>query len=247
MRSKLFAQLPKTRGGRGNEALKLRFELVAKVRASLLRLLPVLCALVLTTAQAQRQEDYQIGLSLVDRQIVLYGPQNTCYGLELSNDMTRWSTLAILNPTIWPSEISLMVTQTSAFFRSVILSSWSIGGFDAVLDLQDDFGAVGDGITDDTAAVQAALDSARTFSNAVVFAPPGIYRITQTCALEITDDSAEISPRLILVGKEDSILFWDGNNQGPILAFAGCLPQLAGIRLQTDIPQVTGIVYTPAQ
>jgi len=39
-----------------------------------------------------------------------------------------------------------------------------------------DFGAVGDGVADDTAAIQAAIDSGA----GSVYAPTGIYKITST-------------------------------------------------------------------
>lgn len=39
-----------------------------------------------------------------------------------------------------------------------------------------DFGAVGDGVTDDTAAIQAALDAAEA-GGPICYAPPGLYRI----------------------------------------------------------------------
>ena len=47
-----------------------------------------------------------------------------------------------------------------------------------------DFGAVGDGVADDTAAIQAALNQGQT-NNSTVFVPAGIYKITST--LNITD------------------------------------------------------------
>lgn len=43
-----------------------------------------------------------------------------------------------------------------------------------------DFGAVGDGVTDDTAAIQAALDYATTLTGCTVFMPAGTYRTTST-------------------------------------------------------------------
>jgi len=41
-----------------------------------------------------------------------------------------------------------------------------------------DFGAVGDGVTDDTAAIQAAINAAYTNYNKTVFVPNGIYKLT---------------------------------------------------------------------
>jgi pectate lyase-like protein len=42
-----------------------------------------------------------------------------------------------------------------------------------------DYGAVGDNSTDDTAAVQAAIDACATAGGGVVYFPAGIYRVTQ--------------------------------------------------------------------
>src|SRR6266542_6370342 len=49
----------------------------------------------------------------------------------------------------------------------------------AVIDVKNDFGAVGDGTADDTAAVQAGLNAA---SWAQVWVPPGTYKATNLIA-----------------------------------------------------------------
>ncbi len=52
-----------------------------------------------------------------------------------------------------------------------------LGGTLAMADVNvKDFGAVGDGVTDDTAAIQAALDAAEA-GGPICYAPPGLYRI----------------------------------------------------------------------
>ena len=48
-----------------------------------------------------------------------------------------------------------------------------------LVDVQADFGAKGDGETDDTNAIQAAVDRASLSSAAVVVWPPGVYRVRQ--------------------------------------------------------------------
>ena len=47
-----------------------------------------------------------------------------------------------------------------------------------------DFGATGDGVTDDTAAIQAALAYAATFDGTCVYMPQGAYKITSTISFQ---------------------------------------------------------------
>ncbi|MGW8177600.1 MAG: glycosyl hydrolase family 28-related protein, partial [bacterium] len=48
------------------------------------------------------------------------------------------------------------------------------------------YGAEGDGSTDDTAAIQAAIDAATAASGGIIFFPPGTYLITDT--LDVDDE-----------------------------------------------------------
>jgi len=46
-----------------------------------------------------------------------------------------------------------------------------------------DFGAVGNGVTDDTAAIQAAINAAQTAGGGVIFLPLGTYKISSTLTI----------------------------------------------------------------
>lgn len=62
-----------------------------------------------------------------------------------------------------------------------------------------DHGAVGDGVTDDTAAIQAAITAANwPTTRATVFFPPGEYKVTST--ISINGGGALSTPNLDLVG-----------------------------------------------
>lgn len=69
--------------------------------------------------------------------------------------------------------------------------------------------AVGDGLADDTAALQAALDT--VVDGTTVYLPPGTYRITETLTL--------LGPRhgFLLIGHgRDTTLLWDGAEGGKL-------------------------------
>ena len=65
-----------------------------------------------------------------------------------------------------------------------------------------DFGAVGDGTTDDTAAIQAAIDHAKTLTGGTVYFPAGTYKLSSQ--LTLTNGAAAC--RVNLVGSHGAIL-----------------------------------------
>jgi hypothetical protein len=205
-------------------------------------LIGALCAFVLATSLGQ---SHYLQLSLADHTLAVCGAQNACYVLESSSDLTNWTPLTVASPTVNPVPANLTLTQNTVFLRTAVVGSWSVGTFNKVLDLRADFGARGNGTNDDTLAIQAALNSALVYSNAVVFVAPGTYRLTQTCSLPGGGTNG-IQSRPVLVGIDPSrtAFLWDGTGSGPMFKFVGCSPQFGGISFQSANPQVASVVYS---
>ena len=95
-----------------------------------------------------------------------------------------------------------------------------VGPFTSWLDVRRDCGARGDGIADDTEALQKAFNLVRppTAKVAVVYLPSGTYRLTKTLRLE--RQSHGESMHLIVVGEhpETTVLRWDGEAGGVMIA-----------------------------
>ncbi|ACQ81686.1 hypothetical protein Bcav_3444 [Beutenbergia cavernae DSM 12333] len=64
-----------------------------------------------------------------------------------------------------------------------------------------DFGAVGDGVADDTAAIQQAIDAQASKLNKIVYFPPGTYRTTATLVVPDTEGAGATNfNRIVLTG-----------------------------------------------
>lgn len=78
-----------------------------------------------------------------------------------------------------------------------------------------DFGAVGDGVTDDTASIQAAIDAA-TLGGGKVYVPSGTYACSNLRVTQISFDGGRDTTRFTFVGDgQSSILL--ANSANPIL------------------------------
>jgi len=99
-----------------------------------------------------------------------------------------------------------------------------------------DFGAVGDGVNDDTAAIQAAINSAVS-----VFIPPGTYKISSL----ITLDQARFS---ITGVKGRSIFVAAGNNAmlGPAADFNGEFVEVSGLTFTSVTAGQGTAIYSPS-
>lgn len=85
-----------------------------------------------------------------------------------------------------------------------------------------DFGAVGDGVADDTAAIQAAIDEAHAQTGFSVYFPSGVYRTTSTLNISNSDirlfgsneyGATSYSP----LSYTGSYIMYDANDGNPIL------------------------------
>lgn len=76
---------------------------------------------------------------------------------------------------------------SSALLQPARIDSGAFPVDPSVIDVRTDFGAVGNGIADDTAALQAALNASQGLSggaNRIVYIPNGTYRLTSTLVVK---------------------------------------------------------------
>lgn len=100
-----------------------------------------------------------------------------------------------------------------------------IGPFSSWKNARTDYGAIGDGIADDTSAIQRGLDALRKFTAqagpVVLYFPPGRYRITATLNMRL---NAGVS--LIGADPATTTITWGGPSGWPMLRTSGSFDAL---------------------
>jgi hypothetical protein len=107
-----------------------------------------------------------------------------------------------------------------------------VGPFASWLDLKRDFGAQGDGTTDDTAALQQALYTLHyTNAAAALFVPAGTYRITQTLDFHRTSppDPVQGPHNIMIVGADPArtTFLWGGESNSVMIAYGAWYTKLS--------------------
>jgi hypothetical protein len=108
------------------------------------------------------------------------------------------------------------------------------GPFASWVNVKTVFGAKGDGVTDDTAAIQAALNSL-TKSDAVLWFPNGNYLISSPLSLSGVSN-------VTILGEDPrtTAILWGGPQGGTMLTLAGCNGINIG-RLTLDGQSISGV------
>jgi len=104
-----------------------------------------------------------------------------------------------------------------------------VGPFPSWANVQNDYGAIGDGVADDTAALQQALNEVATPGHAaVLFFPTGTYRITQTLNF-----NSRLGATLAGEDPLTTIIKWDGPTNADMM-FANAVAYCRWTRLTWD-------------
>jgi hypothetical protein len=90
-----------------------------------------------------------------------------------------------------------------------------VGPFPSWANLKTNYGAVGDGVTDDTAAIQKALNALGP-NNPTLYIPTGTYRITQTLTL-----AGQQYVNVIGQDPSNTTIMWAGSTGGTMISVDG--------------------------
>ncbi len=106
------------------------------------------------------------------------------------------------------------------------------GPFPSWKDVKRDYGAIGDGRADDTAAIQKGLADLQQHKEAIVlFFPAGTYRLTQT--VKTTRKAHTDSMGVSIIGEDPArtILRWDGPPGGTMLLYDAWYSRISRLAL----------------
>ena len=122
-----------------------------------------------------------------------------------------------------------------------------VGPFPSWRDVKRDYGARGDGQTDDTSSLQRALDDLLKHTNAcVLYLPAGTYRLTDT--IKTTRKAHTDCQGVAIVGENPArtILRWDGPSGGTIFQWDAWYSKISRLALDGAGRAGTALFYGPA-
>jgi hypothetical protein len=117
----------------------------------------------------------------------------------------------------------LLALTVSAFAKPPVLDDEFVGPFASWVNVKTDCGAKGDGLTDDTAAIQAGLDlvNPTEAKRKVLYFPAGTYRITKTLNVPRPTHWDTIGMGIVGEDPATTTITWDGAADGRMFYFCG--------------------------
>lgn len=122
-----------------------------------------------------------------------------------------------------------------------------VGPFPSWRDAKRDYGAVGDGRADDTAALQRALNDLVKHEKAcVLYVPAGIYRLSGT--IQTVRKAHTDCQRVTVVGEDPAhtVLRWDGPEGGTMVQWDAWYSKISRLTLDGAGRAGTALLYGPA-
>jgi hypothetical protein len=143
--------------------------------------------------------------------------------------------------------VMMVLAGTISFFAQIVRSDEFVGPLAGWGNVKTDFGAVGDGVADDTAALQKALDGLRSEKRAyhVLYVPAGRYRITKT--LELGRTAHEESKDVAIVGEHpgSTVIVWDGPENGIMFLYSAWYSRVSRLGFDGRGKALTAIRHGP--
>ncbi len=123
-----------------------------------------------------------------------------------------------------------------------------IGPFPSWANVKTEFGAVGDGKADDTAAIQKALDSIKVNASTkkVLYFPAGTYRITKKLLLIRISHSEPLGMSITGEDPLTTIIKWDGPADENMLLYDAWFASLSRLTLDGAGKAKTAVEHGPA-
>ena len=153
----------------------------------------------------------------------------------LKRQTANWSLLAALSVCL--ADSALLAEPTQEF----------IGPFPSWADVKRDYGAVGNGQVDDTAALQKALDElTKHTSFCVLYVPAGTYHLTGT--LKTVRQAHTDCQGVAVIGEDPArtVLRWDGTNGSTMFQWDAWYSKISRLTFDGSSRAGTGLLYGPA-